>query len=271
METIRNYLNTMFANMPDTEETRRAKSELLSMMEDKYNELIASGMPKNEVIGTIITEFGSLDEIAQAMDLNKNEIVDTAYVEYQEALPAGKRVITINEASDFVMDHAFSRFLLGMGVFFCIVSPAGPIIGAAFGNLFGWSALGKLFDGLGVAFLFLSVALGVGLIILSSAKNKEWKFLKKGKCILDRETEEFIRNEKITNSTSKSMMLALGIILCIVSVVPVSLFGTIAISNFLSAGLGPSLIFVLTGAGVFLILNASRKVDACERLLALNK
>jgi hypothetical protein len=67
------------------------------------------------------------------------------------------------------------------------------------------------------------------------------------------------------------MMLAFGIILCIVSVAPVSLFGTIAISHFLSAGIGPSLIFVLTGAGVFFILNSSRKVDACERLLALNK
>ena len=44
METIRNYLETMFANMPNTPEVRRAKDELLQMMEDKYNELII-GLP----------------------------------------------------------------------------------------------------------------------------------------------------------------------------------------------------------------------------------
>ena len=63
METIKNYLETMFANLPDTEETRRAKSELLSMMEDKYNELKAQGMAENAIVGTIITEFGNIDEL----------------------------------------------------------------------------------------------------------------------------------------------------------------------------------------------------------------
>ena len=50
METIKNYLETMFANLPDTEETRRAKSELFSMMEDKYNELKAQGMAENAIV-----------------------------------------------------------------------------------------------------------------------------------------------------------------------------------------------------------------------------
>ena len=36
METIRNYLETMFANLPDNAEVRRAKNELWQMMEDKY-------------------------------------------------------------------------------------------------------------------------------------------------------------------------------------------------------------------------------------------
>ena len=36
METIRNYLESMFANLPGTPEVRRAKDELWQMMEDKY-------------------------------------------------------------------------------------------------------------------------------------------------------------------------------------------------------------------------------------------
>ena len=55
METIKSYLETMFANMPDTPEVIRAKSELFGMMEDKYNELISEGKSENEAVGTVIS------------------------------------------------------------------------------------------------------------------------------------------------------------------------------------------------------------------------
>ena len=47
METIKNYLETMFANMPNTSEVKRAKYELGQMMEDKYTELKAEGKSEN--------------------------------------------------------------------------------------------------------------------------------------------------------------------------------------------------------------------------------
>ena len=67
METIRNYLEAMFANMPRTAEVEKAKRELLQMMEDKYNELLAEGKSENEAVGTVISEFGNLDELADAV------------------------------------------------------------------------------------------------------------------------------------------------------------------------------------------------------------
>lgn len=286
METIKNYLETMFANYPDTEETRRAKQELLTMMEDKYNELLESGMPRNEVIGTIITEFGNLDEIADTLELNRNDVVDVAYrdsrnsaenadsviVERHEVVdtPVNKRLITMEEANDYVMDRTFSRFLLGLGVFFCILAPAGPVLGSGFYEIFGANVISNLFEGIGVAFLFISVGVGVGFIIMSGTRMKEWKFLRKETCYIDQSTEEYFRNENALAAASRSMMLALGIVLCVVCVVPVVMFGIISISTFLTAAVGPSLIFVLCGMGVFFILNASRRVDAYEKLLSLH-
>ena len=67
METIKSYLETMFANMPNTPEVIRAKTELLGMMEDKYNELIQEGKSENEAVGTVISEFGNLDELAACL------------------------------------------------------------------------------------------------------------------------------------------------------------------------------------------------------------
>ena len=67
METIRNYLETMFLNLPRTPEVMRAKLELGQMMEDKYNELIAEGKMDNEATGIVISEFGNLEELAEEL------------------------------------------------------------------------------------------------------------------------------------------------------------------------------------------------------------
>ena len=64
-------------------------------------------------------------------------------------------------------------------------------------------------------------------------------------------------------------MFALGVMCCICSVIPVSVLGAMRI-KVLSSAVGPSLIFVLVGIGVFFILNSSRKVSAYEKLLSLN-
>ena len=69
MDTIRNYLNAMFAGLPDTPEVRRAYEELAAMMEDKYTELMEEGVTENEAVGTVISEFGNLDELAQTLGI----------------------------------------------------------------------------------------------------------------------------------------------------------------------------------------------------------
>ena len=57
METIRNYLESMFADLPNTAAVLKAKQELYSMMEDKYTELREEGKAENEAIGIVISEF----------------------------------------------------------------------------------------------------------------------------------------------------------------------------------------------------------------------
>jgi amino acid permease len=87
METIRNYLETMFKNLPQTEKVLKAKSELLQMMEDKYTELINQGKSENEAIGTVIAEFGNLDELAGDLGIAEvlHEKKDNSEVQDQTA------------------------------------------------------------------------------------------------------------------------------------------------------------------------------------------
>ena len=69
MEAIREYLSNMFMNLPETPQVLRAKAELMEMMEDKYEELIAEGMSEKEAVGTVISEFGNLDELAEELGI----------------------------------------------------------------------------------------------------------------------------------------------------------------------------------------------------------
>ena len=85
MEAIRNYLETMFLNLPNTPEVYKAKNELWQMMEDKYTELKNEGKSENEAVGTVIAEFGNLDELAE--DLGIKQFV---HQPRQEQTPNGR-------------------------------------------------------------------------------------------------------------------------------------------------------------------------------------
>ena len=79
MDVILSYLDNMFLSMPKTPEVQRAKEELLSMMEDKYNELIAEGKKENEAIGIVISEFGDISELMEELGCKNAGSGNTAY------------------------------------------------------------------------------------------------------------------------------------------------------------------------------------------------
>ena len=112
MEAIRNYLETMFANLPNTPEVLRAKNELWQMMEEKYNKLIADGKSDNEAVGTVIAEFGNLDEISE--DLGIGSFVKS---KSQDSL---RRNITMEEAKSYLHDSSKYAYRLALGVLLCI-------------------------------------------------------------------------------------------------------------------------------------------------------
>ena len=64
MEALIEYLNNLFHGVKETPEVLRAKAELLQMMEDKYEELLADGKNEEEAVGIVISEFGNFVEYA---------------------------------------------------------------------------------------------------------------------------------------------------------------------------------------------------------------
>lgn len=145
METIKSYLETMFANMPNTPEVLRAKQELWGMMEDKYNELISEGLSENEAVGTVISEFGNLDELSETLGLNRQ----------QYNTPSDNRsCLSIEEIKKYIRAYNVKSILIAIGVFLCIISPIFPIIGDMIGFTF--------IENIMVAVMLAVIAIAVG-------------------------------------------------------------------------------------------------------------
>ena len=111
METIKNYLESMFRNLPNTPEVLKAKSELLQMMEDKYAELIREGKSENEAVATVISEFGNLDEVAASLGIK--DVIGKGE-EHQ------RRSLSLEEVKEFITDGCASMLYKAIGIAFFI-------------------------------------------------------------------------------------------------------------------------------------------------------
>ncbi|MBQ6574468.1 MAG: hypothetical protein IJL90_00015 [Lachnospiraceae bacterium] len=246
METIKSYLEAMFAAMPNTAEVRKAKAELLQMMEDKYNELIANGQNENTAVGTVISEFGNLDELAEGLGLVK--VVEETRTRESET---PRRNVGIDEVKGFIENRRKKALLLALGVFFCIVSVACPIL------------FGERYGAVSVLLMFVCIALGVGFIVYSSYVDSNWKFLKTELCRIDMATADYVKEKLRSFEPVRALCVTIGVILFIICWVP---------NMFYVEGsyYAPALMFVLIGLGVLLIVYSSKIRSGYEILMQLN-
>ena len=202
METIRNYLSTMFAGLPDTPEVRKAYEELAAMMEDKYTELIAEGCGENEAVGTVISEFGNLEELAQTLGIEEymgearqNSARQSEERTAVDPIPEDHeqfRVISAGEVCDYLGVGNFAAMLKCFGIFLCITSVTGPILLDIPGD--NW--LSGAVQSFGIALLFVFIAAAVACFLISGAYNKPWKFIDSEPLELDREAEEIVADQE---------------------------------------------------------------------------
>lgn len=253
MNAIRNYLDNMFRNLPNIEEVRRAKSELLQMMEDKFEELINEGKTENEAVGIVISEFGNLDEVAESIGIS--QII-------KDNREPDKPILSMERVKDFISVVSTRSILIAAGVGLCIMSimtwPLASVI--SFGN-------DAVTGGLGTVGFFAFIAAAVVFFIISASKNSEFSEINNDTVSLGIETSDYIRNERRRFKPTYSTMVAIGIALCIFSVaVPVVISSIPFVDDTLSA----VMFFFTIAVGVFLIVTSNIRMNGYERLMKLN-
>ena len=252
METIKNYLESMFRGLPLTEKVMKAKSELLQMMEDKYTELIRSGKTENEAVGEVIQNFGNLDDLAD--DLGIKEILyATKYSEVQ------RRKISFEEITEFLGKVKQATAFRAAGIMLCIISVIFPILSDAV-------RINEIF---GITLMFASIGIGVVLMVLSGTLTEQWRYIKKEPCSIDAVTIDYLKNKNREFMPSYAVMHAVGILLCILCFIPAAVFDEIG-GHFWEEMSG-AMLFVFVGFGVFLIVFSNTLKGIFSRLLRINE
>ena len=250
MNAIRNYLDNMFRNLPNTEEVRRAKSELLEMMEDKYEELIKEGKTENEAVGIVISEFGNLDELADSLGISE------AVAENPDE---SKPMLSLDRVKEYLSMMSQHSMLVPLAIGLCIFSVAFNILA---------DAIPGCPEFVGVLLMFLSIGVAVGLFIYEGIRKNEYKEVYKKECSLSIESAEYVRGIRKSYKSTYALMSSFGICLCILSILNPIIIGSIP---FINDDFGAALFFLFIALGVFLITSANIRMNGYDRLLELNE
>lgn len=261
METIKCYVENIFATLPRSEQVLKLKEELLSTMEDKYNELKADGKSEHEAIGIVISEFGSIEELKSELGLEEPSAAEPQKPE----IPVVS--YTAEEAESYVRTTSRLGFGIGLGVMLLIF---------AFGaytlvlGLMGYKTPGEP-GGLSApgAAAFLACIVASFALIISCGMVLD-KLDKKSKPNDGRRIElpadymPLLEKKSSSYNVLFGITVALGVALFAAS--PIVLLAA-EFKALLSLNLRLSVFLAVIGLGVLLITCAATKRDSLDYML----
>lgn len=231
MNTINNYVETIFMNLPDTQELAELKQDILVNMEEKYQELLSDGLSDNEAIGLVISEFGNIDELLNELEIKKQE----TNKEFKTSLYSQ---LSFEEIDEFIAMRKSLGTGVGFGVILCGIA-ASMIIFAVH--------LEAVITGVILSMFVIAVA--VALFITSGLKASRFNYLEKG-FLAEPQNLNYIKNENKAYEKSFVFSLIIGITLVILSSIPV-LIGSQHTENILLYACGT---IVIATVGCFFLI-----------------
>ena len=256
MDTLRNYVESVFVNLPQTPEMSKRKQEMLMNMETRYQQLLADGKQENEAIGAALAEFGHID--------NSNWATTNA-----EAIPEGGIRLSAAEVDEYIDHRHHFAWAMATGVFLCIMGPASLFLGqhlAGYRDAQG-GRTSELMDILTLIPLFLFVAAGVALFILYGMKEQQFE-LEEKRIQLDSTTYTRLKADHKAFRPRLAVAVAIGVALCILA--PVSMLLSVVL---LGEDNSLSLVFLLSfiAIGVFLFIFYGIQDETYEKLLSIGE
>lgn len=250
MNMIREYIESLFLGIVTTEQTIKLKEDLLASAEDRYEDLKAQGKSENEAIGGVISEFGSIDELLEEMNLKQD---------YQEETGHELDEISLAETMTFLSVRRHGALLIGLGVVVIM-------LGAALACLITAVSIDKIpLIGFALLALFFGVAVGVPLFIIAGMKMSNWNHQLEDR-LIPMQVKKELKNQKEQFQRSFTFCLSVGVVLCILAVLPL-IFFTMIVQKEAEIWLGFACLLGLTSLGVFLFIFGGVVMGTISRML----
>ncbi|MCL2575392.1 MAG: permease prefix domain 1-containing protein [Defluviitaleaceae bacterium] len=254
METIRNYVENVFADFPQNPRVLQLKREMLQGMEEKYNELRQYGKSEHEAIAGVIADFGSMDEIAQELGLNTEKIDDTNSIR-----------LTQSEAEEYLTQNRKSGRWIGIGVWIILAGVSGLIMFGGEIIAIGPAvfSIGGNFNALSSIFLFSAIAIAVPIFIVNGMRLNAYEDYAKKNIILDTTTRKEIENQNKLYNSRFAIKISVGVGSILVGVAIVTAFA--AIGGYYQAP--PAFLLFAIGFGVFNFVTAGMTKGSYDVIL----
>jgi len=232
MEVIKNYVDTMFVNLPQTEELLAIKEDILLNMVEKYQELLAEGKPENEAIGTVIAEFGSIEELLETFDIDMECVTKDRNLSLN--------TLTKQKIMNYLITRKYSGLMIAAGVITILIGISGFIPLANRDSL-----------NMGFLLLFLGIISGIVLFIIAGMKLSKYDEMKKG-FILKSTDRELLQQAKEDYYRSFMLSIVVGVIFSVGSLIPVVLMQ----SSGMPEDIAVSFLLIFVAIGCFFFIYA---------------
>ena len=200
--------------------------------------------------------------------LLKDEIGAEALVPAREAADrgeAGVRWVSMEEANDYLDAARVSSGRIALGVLLCILSPIPMILLSILGDQ---KRIPLSADQGGIAGLILLILLAAGAVFLfvtSGLRLSRDEYLEKEAIDTEYGVTGMVKERRAAFERTFTTGLTVGIILCVLSVIPI-LTGIFTQDDLL-AGIGVCVMLAMCAAGVWLIVRVCIEWGSYQKLL----
>lgn len=220
---------------------------------------------KMSIIFGVSTDYLLKDSLEERRDTE--EILECNTAELGMDDEKGIRMISMETANVYLdlLRNISSRIALGVSL--CILSPI-MLIGltGVSDKKEGMILSAEAAVGIGMTILLLMVAVAVAVFIIYGRKIEIYDFLEKEPIELAYGVKGLVEKEKLGYEAVHSRKLVLGIVLCILSAVPIMVLA-VSDENEMLTILGVNLCLILVSIGVYLLVSTGIVYGGFQKLL----
>ena len=262
MDILKQYLESLFKDIPSNDDSLKVKEDLYNMMEDKYNSLIEDGYTKNEALGKVISEFGNIEEIKELINSEKSNkeknVKEDLFVIDTDDIITSSNNISKKDLLQLLAKLVASSVMLATSITLFITSVCMVMLMDFISDI--KPQYTNILETVGICSMFGFIALGVIFILISNM------FKKYNKDISIKGEELKLYNEILKKVTfTKEILVIIGVFLFIISIIPVIVLDELYPLS-VAAGLGSTIMLVIISVGVWLIVAGARSVSLIRRV-----